>query len=135
MKQQTILNIPITTFLTLWVLVIMSSFITETNNITLAILSSLTASLTILIPVYLLDHICHNNTLDISLRMKTIIQTTISVFIALSLITHSLVVMFYSKPTNTPTYIIPTNMFIIFIVGGVLILVSQYSKINIDFKK
>ncbi len=132
MKQQSILNIPITTFFSLWVITIMSSFITEDNNITLAILSSLTASLTVLVPIYLLDHIYYNATLDISLRMKSIIQSTISALISLTLIIHSTIIIASSNPDQIPTYIISTNMFIIFILGGAVILASQYFKIKHD---
>ncbi len=132
MKQQTILNIPITTFSSLWVITVMSSFITENNNITLAILSSLTASLTILVPVYLLDYIYYNATLDISLRMKSILQGSISILVSLTLIIHSFVVLVPSHSIQTPTYIIPTDMFIVFVIGGFVILASQYFKIKLD---
>ncbi len=134
MKQHTILNIPISTFFPLWIFTVMSSFITEDNNITLAILSSLTASLTILIPIYLLDHIYYNATLVLPLLMKTIIQSSISILTSIALIIHSIFVITASQSLQTPTYIIPAYMFVIFVLGGIIILASQFFKIKNDLE-
>ncbi len=132
MKNQTILNIPLTTFFSLWVFTVMSSFITEDNNITLAVLSALSASLTVLIPVYLIDNIYYNNKIDISFKFKLVSQAIISVVIALSLLIHSIVVM---VGIQVPDYIISSNTFVIFIFGGIIILISQYLKFEYDIEE